>query len=83
MADTYVTREAPMPKLDWQSECIKTRDNTYIENLQIESLEIAGAPINIFPLMGIHNQGSTIDLIGAGYPLSSGTPAGYNVLDRI
>jgi hypothetical protein len=57
------------------------RDNVYIENLQVEQIEIAGAPINIFPLMGIHNQGSTIDLVGSGYPLSSGTPSGYNALD--
>jgi hypothetical protein len=71
MADQYIPRETPMPTLDWSSECTNTRDNVYIENLQVESVEIAGAPINIFPLMGIHNQGSTIDLIGAGYPISS------------
>jgi hypothetical protein len=62
-------------------ECTNKRDNVLIENLQIESIEIAGAPINIFPLMGVHNQGSTVDLVGVGYPLSSGTPSGFNALD--
>jgi hypothetical protein len=56
-------------------ECSKTDTNT-IENQVAESIEIAGAPINVFKLLGVHEQGKLIDLTGQGYPLSSGAGAG-------
>jgi hypothetical protein len=62
---------------DWtmQNDCTKL-DEKFTENLIAESLEIAGAPINIFKLLGVHEQGRLIDLTGQGYPLSSGAGAG-------
>lgn len=58
------------------------KEAEYLASLQAEALNIAAAPVNIFPMLGVHSQGSTQDLVNAtGYPLSSGTPAGFNVLD--
>lgn len=54
-------------------------DSNMIEQYVAETLNIAGAPINVFKLLGIHEQGILIDLTGSGYPLSSGTAAGSNI----
>lgn len=62
------------------SECAD-RDAEYIAQLQAEALNIAAGPVNVFPLLGLLDQGSTIDLTGSGWPISSGTPAGYNAQD--
>ena len=51
------------------------------ESLAAENLHISGAPVNIFKLLGIHEQGKLIDLTGNGQPLGSGTPA--NAFDAI
>ena len=61
------------------SECAK-KESAYMEALMVESIEIAGGPLNVFPLLGIHNQGTVIDLTGDGYPVCSGTPSGSNVM---
>ena len=39
----------------------------------VETLEISGAPIQVFKLLGVHEQGKLIDLTGSGFPLSGGT----------
>jgi hypothetical protein len=62
------------------SECADLEAD-YVASLQAEALNIAAGPVNIFPMLGVHNQGSTADMTGSGYPLASGTPGGYNVLD--
>lgn len=63
------------------SECADNEAN-YIASLQAEALAMAAGPVNVFPMLGIHSQGSTVDLVSAtGYPLSSGAPSGYNALD--
>ncbi len=62
------------------SECADLEAD-YVASLQAEALNIAAGPVNIFPMLGVHNQGSTVDQTGAGYPLSSGQLGGYNVLD--
>ena len=36
------------------SECAK-KESAYMEALMVESIEIAGGPLNVFPLLGIHN----------------------------
>lgn len=59
-------------------DCIVQHDNQYIDNLTAEHLEISGAPVNVFKMLGVHEQGTTIDLVGEGYPVSSGTQSGYN-----
>lgn len=43
-----------------------------ISNLVSESIEISGAPINVYKLLGVHEQGSLQDLTGAGTAISSG-----------
>ena len=50
-------------------------ENAYQEQLAAENLNISGAPVNVFKLLGIHEQGRLIDLTGMGRPLGSGTPA--------
>lgn len=66
---------------DWQlqddSDC-GNKDGQYQENIAAEQIEISGAPVNIFKLLGTHEQGKLIDLTGEGYPLSSGSQAGYD-----
>lgn len=51
--------------------------NTYMEALAAEQLEVGGAPINVFRLLGVHEQGKLIDLTGSGAAISSGTMVGY------
>src|ERR1035437_4171413 len=77
----YVPPDQCIGTLDYStSECANI-EAAYIANLMAEALNIAAGPVNIFPMLGVHNQGSTIDQTGEGFPLSSGTPSGYNVLD--
>lgn len=52
-----------------------TEENLYQESLAAENLNISGAEVNIFKLLGIHEQGKLLDLTGAGQALGSGTPA--------
>lgn len=57
-----------------QGECADP-ENTYQESLAAEQLAISGAPVNIFKLLGVHEQGRLVDLTGNGEALaSSGTP---------
>ena len=58
-----------------QNDCTKL-DEKFTENVVAESIEIAGSPINVFKLLGVHEQGRLVDLTGQGYPLSSGAGAG-------
>lgn len=53
--------------------------NCYIENVVEEHLNIGSAPINVFKLLGIHEQGKLIDLTGSGVGISSGEYADYPV----
>lgn len=77
--------EAPnlcVGSLDYStSECAK-KESDYLASLQAEVLNAAGGPVNIFPLLGVHNQGSTMNLVSDnGYPISNGTPSGFNLLN--
>lgn len=40
------------------------------EQLAAENLNISGAPVNVFKLLGIHEQGMLVDLIGNGSALN-------------
>lgn len=78
----YQAPELDIGTLDLSTDdCIVQHDNQYINNLTAEHLQIAGAPVNVFKMLGVHEQGSTVDLVGAGYPISSGTAGGYNALN--
>lgn len=63
------------------SECADSEAD-YIASLQAEALQMAAGPVNVFMMLGVHSQGSTVDQVNTtGYPLSSGAPSGYNALD--
>jgi hypothetical protein len=61
---------------DWsltEGDCVAA-ERQYQESLAAENLNISGAPLNVFKLLGIHEQGKLIDLTGNGHPLGSGSP---------
>lgn len=45
-------------------------DDAYQESVAAENLAATGAPLNVFKLLGIHEQGKLIDLIGDGHALN-------------
>jgi hypothetical protein len=47
-----------------------TGDDKYQEQLAAENLNISGAPLNIFKLLGVHEQGKLVDVVGAGTALN-------------
>lgn len=71
----------PPGTLDYSTSDCAQHEADYIGSLMEEALNAAAGPVNVFPLLGVYNQGSTIDQIGSGFPLSSGTAQGYNALD--
>jgi len=46
--------------------------NCYQNDLIDESLQIAGAPINVYKLLGVHEQGKLVDLTDKGEAISGG-----------
>lgn len=56
-------------------------ETAFQEQLAAENLNISGAPLNIFKLLGIHEQGKLVDLTGEGRALGSGTP--QNAFDTL
>jgi hypothetical protein len=75
---TYIPPVYPKGTFDLSTSACAEKDSNYMASLMSESLNIAAGPVNVFPMLGIHNQGSTLDQPGAGNPISSGTAAGYN-----
>ena len=63
-----------------QGECATT-ENLYQETLAAEVLSISGASLNIFKLLGIHEQGKLIDLTGNGKPIGKNNPG--NAFDAL
>ena len=57
------------------SKCSET-DSNYIASLMSEQLNIAGGAVNLFPMLGVHNQGSTLDQPGNGNPIDGGSASG-------
>lgn len=53
--------------------------DTYQETLAEENLNISGATVNVFKLLGNHEQGKLIDLIGNGKPF----PGSANAFDAL
>lgn len=57
------------------TDACSTEDAKYQEQVATEHLLMSGAPLNIFKLLGVHEQGKLIDLTGNGNALaSSGFP---------
>lgn len=77
----YVPPAECVGTLDYSTSECSDNDSAYVAALMSEALNIAAGPVNVFPMLGVHNQGSTVDQPGDGFPLSSGTPSGSNVLD--
>lgn len=77
----YVPPDLCVGTLDYSTSDCSNKESAYVSNLMAQALQIAGGPVNVFPMLGVYNQGSTVDQVGAGYPLSSGTGAGSNVAD--
>lgn len=61
---------------DVDSECLQNEKKIQ-EEYVAEQLAIAGVPLNVFKLLGVHEQGRLIDLTGDGSALSSGSASGY------
>jgi len=55
----------------------KSGDACFIDEVVNESLAIGGADINVFKLLGIHERGQLVDLIGNGHPISGGDANTY------
>lgn len=51
-----------------------TGDAKYQEQVAAENLNISGAAVNVFKLLGIHEQGKLVDLTGAGHALGNSNP---------
>ena len=57
-----------------QGECYNKEIN-WQETIASENLKMSGAPVNIFKLLGVHQQGTLIDITGSGFAIgSSGQP---------
>lgn len=56
-------------------------DSAYQEQVAAENLMVSGAAVNVFKLLGIHEQGKLIDLTGAGMPL--GGIGAVNAFDEL
>lgn len=55
----------------------QTRTNCYADALSQEALGIAGAPVNVHKLLGVHEQTKLVDLTGSGNPISGGDAPNY------
>lgn len=53
------------------------RDVCFIENLTNESLNIGGADLNVFKLLGVHEQCKLVDATGRGTAISNGDGVGF------
>lgn len=51
-------------------DLLNTGDDRQQEQYAEEQLNISGAPLNVFKLLGIHEQGKLIDLVGNGHALN-------------
>lgn len=67
----YVAPEFCIPEY----ELTKPGCDNIQEQYAAENLEISGAPVNVFKLLGVHEQGRLVDLVGDGTALNSSTNA--------
>jgi hypothetical protein len=81
MMTTYVAPNINLGTWDLNSDACGGKDTVYMENLAAQALEIAGAKVNVFRMLGIHEQGLLQDLTGSGNPISSGSAPGYLLSD--
>jgi hypothetical protein len=68
---TYVPPEYCIGTYKITQDACGPLENNYQDQLVAESLSISGAPVNVFKLLGNHEQGKLIDLVGNGHPIGS------------
>ncbi len=56
-------------------------DACYIDGLVAESMDIGAADINVYKLLGVHEQCKTVDATGMGLPISNGDAPGHPALN--
>lgn len=77
------TGQVCLPQSNWKN-CRpwelteQTKTNCYADGILQESLQIAGANINVHKLLGIHEQTKLLDLTGTGTPISGGDLPPYS-----
>jgi len=69
----YVAPDLCKGTMDLVGSC-NDESAKYQEQLAAEQLNISGAPINLFKLLGVHEQGKLVDLVGLGKPLGKNNP---------
>ena len=55
----------------------ENRDACYIDMIGNEALNRGGAVLNVYKLLGVHEQGKLIDVTGQGVAISNGDAPGY------
>jgi len=63
----------------WQLTKSDEKEICYMSGLVEEHLNIGGADINLFKLLGVHEQGQLIDLTGNGSGISSGDGTNFPI----
>ena len=61
------------------------RGNDFVEGVIEEALNIGAATLNIYKLLGVHEQGKLVDCTGRGDPISNGDAASFpaaNAFDK-
>ncbi len=76
LADGRPTCPATEPDCKWW-ELSKNNDACFIDRVVEENLNIGGADINVFKLLGVHEQGQLIDLTENGSAMSGGDVNGF------
>jgi hypothetical protein len=54
-----------------ENDLANNGDDAYQESVADGALQQSGAPLNVFRLLGVHEQGKLIDLVGNGQALNS------------
>ena len=52
-------------------------DSCFVDSVVEESLGIGGADVHVFKLLGVHEQGQLVDLVGNGTPISGGDASNF------
>ena len=61
---------------EWE---IPACSDTYQEEIAASNLNASGAPLNVFKLLGVHEQGVLADLVGRGRPMN-GTENAFDLI---
>jgi hypothetical protein len=67
---TTVTKYVPTDVCIGEDDLTATGDSALQESYAAENLNLSGAPLNVFKLLGVHEQGKLVDVTGNGTPLN-------------